>query len=451
MAGKRWAARLARWVGALLLVVVLGGLAWLAVAPPDLLRIGAGYTAKIVCSNLFIAGREPDAVFAQDVQAPGNPLLRLFTIDVDREAGVVQASFLGFAARNQAVHRPGFGCTTVASGDIAGFRALPVPPPAALPERDEGAPWPQGNAPVPDPSLAAVLADDNLTGPGMRGVVVVRDGRLVAERYAEGFSADMPMLGWSMTKTVTAALLGIALDRLGGTEKAALRPDWTDGRRDITLAQLMGMASGLRFQEDYGGVSDANRMLFLEPDMAGFAASLPLAVPPGTQFNYSSGTTLILARLLQNSFPSAAEGLDFPRRALFGPLGMRSAVFETDAANTFAGSFYLYATPRDWARFGQFLRQDGVWDDRPVLPPGFVAWMREPSPPSKGLYGRGQLWLATNESGLPPDTFWLRGHDGQFMAVVPSERLVVVRMGLTPRRENYSPDALVRALAGVER
>jgi CubicO group peptidase (beta-lactamase class C family) len=145
----------------------------------------------------------------------------------------------------------------------------------------------------------------------------------------------------------------------------------------------------------------------------------------------------------------------WPRQVLFEPLGMRSAVLETDAKGTFVGSSYMYATARDWARFGQFLLQDGVWAGIRILPEGFVDWMRQPSPASK-VYGRGQVWIeapgdeetpgAGVAAGVPADTFWLEGHDGQTVAIVPSKQLVVVRMGLTPSKLGYRPQRLLLAL-----
>ena len=151
--------------------------------------------------------------------------------------------------------------------------------------------------------------------------------------------------------------------------------------------------------------------------------------------------------------------MSYPKRALFDPIGMASAVLEPDAHGTFVGSSYLYATARDWARFGQFLLQDGVWNGQEILPPGFVAWMREEAPASKGQYGKGQVWLYGPEGDtpvgqdpdvgfdLPDDTYWLEGHDGQSVAIIPSKKLVVVRMGLTPFNLAYKPQGLVSALA----
>lgn len=448
----RW---ILRAVVAALVVVLAAAVSWTWARPPELLRVGAGYSAKIVCSSTFISGRDPDAVLASDVQAPGHPLLRLMQVRVDRGRSTVRAAILGFIAPRTAVYRTGLGCSLLPDNPTYPVELQLVgksdPAPAA-----PDATWPEGDrAGDPSPEVEALLADATLTGPGMRAVVVVRDGRIVGERYADGFSADTPQLGWSMTKTVTAALIGtLVKDGVLALDKRRLLSDWqADERAEISIADLMAMSSGLAFRESYGGVSDATRMLFLEPDMAAYAEAMPLAAPVGSVFSYSSGTTVILSRLWQEA--AGAEAMTWPQRRLFQPLGMRSAVLETDAAGTFAGSSYLYATPRDWARFGQFLLQDGVWNGEVLLPPGFVAWMREPAPASNGNYGRGQLWLAGPKStveaddamGVPAGTYWLIGHDGQSMAIVPVLNMVVLRMGLTPSSAGYKPQALVSALA----
>jgi CubicO group peptidase (beta-lactamase class C family) len=442
-------------VAAVLVAVVIGLAAWLAIAPPDLIRVGGNYAAKIVCSNVFIAGRDPQEILRLDVQAPGHPLLRLMRLHVDREAGTVSAGLFGLFGRGYALHRPGLGCTSVPSGDFASFPRSPYPVQTAT---APAAPWPEGNEPVAakNARLEAVLDDAALTGPGMRAVVVVKDGRIVGERYGDGFGAETPLLGWSMTKTVNAALIGIAAGQgLLSLDQQNLFGAWRgDDRREIRLVDLMGMSSGLAFNEDYGSVTDVTRMLFLEPDMAGFAVTSPLESPAGSTFRYSSGTAVLLSRLWQDA--AADRAMFLPQQALFGPLGMTSAVLEVDRSGTFVGSSYLYATARDWARFGQLLLQDGEWRGRQILPAGFAAWMREEAPASGGTYGRGQLWLEGPDggrdgadrdraAGLPDDTFWLLGHDGQSMAVIPSERAIVLRLGLTPWSARYATQRLVRA------
>lgn len=448
--------RVVKWgVGGLLAVVMvaLGGL-WLF--PPELLRVADGYAAKIVCSNVFIAGRDAQQVLRVDVQAPGHPALKWVSVSVDPKTQRVRAHFLGIFAGREAKFTPGYGCIL-----RSGSAQIPVLPQRAASSdlkdtgpKETGALWPQSErvAPVSDAAIARALSDTALTGPGMRAVVVVRDGRIVGETYGRAFGPQTPLLGWSMTKTVTAALIGraVADGHLKVTDDH-LRPEWTDERAKITVGDLLAMNSGLAFNEDYGDVSDVTRMLYLEPDMARFTAQQPLQHAPGTAFNYSTGTPVLLSWLWQQRL--GVKAADYPQQALFAPLGMRSAVLEPDDAGTYAGGSYLYATARDWARFGLFLMQDGVWEGRRLLPEAFAARLRTPNPVEPG-YTQAQSWRISpgetrpGEAGLPSDTVWLRGHDGQSIAVIPSQRLVVVRMGLTPSELNYRPSRLVRALLG---
>lgn len=445
--------KILKWLVALVVLAVAGVAGWLYFSPPALIRVATAYSAKIVCSNQFLAWRDGQEVLALDVQAPGHPILKYISADVDTAARTVSAKLLGLFGEGRAVYRQGAGCTSVPYGAAA--QAL-----AAVPERgtpNMAALWPAGERvePSQDPALAAILDDPAMTGPGMRAVVVAHEGRIVGERYGDGFAADTPLLGWSMTKTVTAAIIGTLVreERLS-VDQDGLFEGWNgDERGAITLADLMAMSSGLEFNEDYGDVTDVTRMLYLEADMAGFAADKPLGGPRGEVFSYSSGTTTMLSRIWQDAFAEPADALAWPRTELFGPLGMTSAVLETDLSGTFVGSSYLYATARDWARFGEFLRNDGVWSGQPVLPEGFAAWMREEAPASNGEYGRGQLWLRGPGDGgdagfdLPDDAFWLLGHDGQSVVVMPSRGLVVARLGLTPSKLGYKPQRMAEALA----
>jgi CubicO group peptidase (beta-lactamase class C family) len=442
-----WAVRSVKVVSLGVLALVIGGGAWLHFQPPELLRVGSGYAAKIVCSNVFIAGRGADEVLSTDVQAPGNPLLRLMRVSVDRERGHVHAALLGVFAGSDAVYRDGLGCAVAQRPDA--LEALRLTR-QLVPAGDPSGPWPEGEVIESNPQVAKVLTDETLTGKGMRAVVVLKNGRIVGEAYGARFSKDVPLLGWSMTKTVNAVIIGrlIAENRLS-LDSRDLLPQWqSDARGDITLAQLAAMESGLAFNEDYGTVADVTRMLYLEDDMAGFVASRPLDAPPGTRFSYSSGTSVLLSRLWMNRFADPAEAVAYPDRSLFAPLGMRSAVFEADAAGTFAGSSYLYATGRDWARFGLLLAHDGVWQGKRLLPEGFVGLMQAPNSQSGGRFSKMQTWLPVpGKTPLPAGTFFMRGHDGQTIAINPALDLVVVRLGLTPSRSGYDSGPLIAAIA----
>jgi CubicO group peptidase (beta-lactamase class C family) len=451
--------KLLKWLAILAVIVVAASSAWLYFAPPALIQVAAGYSAKMVCSNVFVADRDSHEVLKVDVQAPGHPILGLISISVDRDARTAFAELMGVFGGGLAVARDGVGCASVPDGDVEAA-ALPAIAGAAG-EAGQGL-WPEGETvePSQDRAIAAILNDPAMTGPGMRAVVVVKNGRIVGERYGEGFSATTPLLGWSMTKTVTAAIVGTLVGQGKiGLDDAGLFEAWkADGRNAIKVRDLLSMSSGLEFNEDYGDVTDVTRMLYLEPDMAGFASSKPLANDVGKAFSYSSGTTVMLSRIWQNAVGDPAQALALPRKALFDPVGMRSAVLETDARGTFVGSSYLYATGRDWARFGQLLLQDGVWNGQKILPDGYAAFMREPSEAAPNEYTKGQMWLNGPSAGtpdgedpdagfdLPADAVWALGHDGQSMAVVPSQQLVVVRLGLTPSKLGYKSQAMVQAL-----
>ena len=308
-----------------------------------------------------------------------------------------------------------------------------------------------------DAAVDHLLDDDALAGPGMRAIVVVHHGRIVAERYGAGFSPATPLLGWSMTKTVIAGLVGALIKdgRLTLERSAGWPPAAGDKRDRIRVADLLSMSSGLRFEEGYGAVSDITRMLYLQSDMSGFARAQPLPHPPGEYWSYSSGTANILSRMIQDV--AGALGAAYPAERLFKPLGMNTAIIETDEDGTLVGSSYTYATARDWARYGQFLLQDGVWRGQEILPRGYVAMMVSPVASSGGQYGHGLVWLWGSDAiepgknpdaayGIPGDSFWMKGHDGQYTAIMPSRELVIVRLGLTPTSNQYAPQPLVKAI-----
>ncbi|AXV17329.1 6-aminohexanoate hydrolase [Neorhizobium sp. SOG26] len=427
-------------------VALVAGVTWLYVAPPELLRVGSGYAAKIVCSNVFLANRDSQEVLEVDVQAPGHPLLRLMRVSVDEDEKTVHAAILGVIGGNDAVYREGLGCSVTPDERTTALPHLAVNDEVAV---DGNTLWPEGAAIEPDARLTEQLADPALVGPGMRAVVVVKGGRIIAEAYAPGFSKDTPLLGWSMTKTVTASIIGtLVRDGRMSLEDTSLFPQWrNDQRAEITVANLLAMESGLVFNEGYGSVADVTRMLFLEPDMAAYAADQPLEADPGTRFNYSSGTAVLLSKIWMDRIGNRVSALAYPHLALFGPLGMTSAVMETDAAGTFTGSSYMYATARDWAKFGLFLARDGVWNGNRILPENFVRLMHEPNGSSNGRYSKMQTWLPGGGDGIPPDTFVLDGHDGQSVVVIPSLDVVVVRLGLTPRTLGYKLAGLIEAAA----
>lgn len=286
-----------------------------------------------------------------------------------------------------------------------------------------------------------------------RAVIVVHEGATIAERYAPGYDSETRFISWSMAKTVTGVLIGLLVtDGLLSLDESAPVPAWTrpgDPRGEITLRQLLQMRSGLNHTEAGNPVyeSDEVRMLFTDgrDDMAAYAEAQGLEAEPGTKFEYSSNTSVILAdiaaRVLANSdSPEARRRAvdDYLQARLFGPLGMDSMVPEYDAAGTLVGGSLMHATARDWAKFGEFLRQGGEVDGVQVVPRRWIDFMTTPSPGAPD-YG-AQTWLnrpsGTDRRSLfpddaPQDAFSLIGHLGQYVFVSPSQELTVVRLGKT--------------------
>ena len=444
--------KLFKFLVAIPLLGILGLSGWLAFIRPELLPLASAYAAKTVCSNVFIAKRDADEVIRTDVQFAEHSVAKLMKIDVDTANRRVEAAFFGLLAKRYAAYAEGRGCTLVSKDEIPDRAAAPPLPPPATPD----ALWPTGEKVQlsDDRRLQAALNDPVLQGPGMRAIVVVHDGRIVAETYGEGFNASTPLLGWSMTKTVNAALVGMAIkDGKLSLDQKDLFPQWAgDARAEISVADLMAMSSGLEFNEDQGLITDPARMEFLVRDAAAFARDIPLVAAPGTKFHYASGSSVLLARIWQNAIGAAARS--YPQERLFKPLGMTSAVLEADPSGTFLGEGFLYATAHDWARFGEFLRLGGVWNGQQLLPPGFVDYMRSPAPASDEghgpVYGRGQLWLARGLGfDLPADTFMLNGHLRQMITIIPSRKLVILRMGLTREDIGYSNAKLLHAIVAA--
>jgi hypothetical protein len=416
------------------------------------LDVATGLISHTLCSAVFVSGLDADRTYAESLAPrPGMGLINwAVRYDVDTERREVRAS-VGGAFANRAVYRDGFGCVVV-----HGF------PPVALQAAD--LPRSQGASLLPDIAGPAVVEprDARLRAALTRAfaepaspphrwtaaVVVVHDGRVVAERYAPGYGVDTPLLGYSATKSVTSALIGILVreGRLAVTQPAPV-PAWADpgdGRRAITVDELLRMTSGLALDETQSPFNPVARMLYLERDMAGFAETAGLQAEPGETWNYTSGNTLILSRLIRDAAGgSAADVQRFARRELFDPLGMRTVTLELDATGTPIGSTYMLASARDWTRFGMLYLDDGVIGGRRILPPG---WVRSSSTPTLDTGCGAGFWtnrvagdipwtsVPWGMPGAPADAIFARGLLGQYVVVMPSERLVVARFGTSQGR-----------------
>jgi CubicO group peptidase (beta-lactamase class C family) len=346
-----------------------------------------------------------------------------------------------------------------------------------LPPQPDEVPWPAGEWPRGDlpagvdtgPLLDEVFDDEGPLATTF-AVLVVHRGRVVAERYAgalEHFdraptpvTVATPLLSWSIAKSMLHAVVGLLVgERRLDLDAPAGVPEWADPddpRHAITLRQLLAMRDGLEFVEDYvdDRVSDVMHMLFGEgqPDMARFAADRPLAAPPGTRFNYSSGTSNIISGIVARAVGPGEAYARFLHGRLFGPIGMTSADPEFDEAGTWVASSYVRATAEDYARFGLLYLRDGRWDGTRILPTGWVdqarTWVSE-DPDDASPYGAHWWGVAGDTLG----TFRASGYEGQSITICPALDLVVVRLGKTPlaREPNLAPwrAAMVQAFAGA--
>lgn len=423
-------------------------------------KAGGGYKAKVLASAVFVSGRRPEDVLAADVKLDDYLILRLFRASVDAARRRVTVRFLGVFTPRTALFRPGLGCA-LATGcppRLAGPAEVPA-------GSGEPGPWERAETPPALKRLveSAFAEPDPKKLRRTRALLVVQDGRLVAEAYAPGFDARTPLCGWSMSKSVLALLVGAAAGRgLLKPSDTSLLPEWSgpgDPRAALTLEDLLRMRSGLAFDETYANpLSDVTQTLFAMPDSAAAAAAKGLLYPPGTYWKYASGTSNIVSKVLRRALERG--GLDyhrFPREALFGPLGMGTALFETDAAGTFVGSSFVYAAARDWARLGQLCLADGVWEGNRLLPEGWVKFLSAPTPQSVGdCYGAHWWTRVARELGgdspaaqrLPP-AYHAFGHEGQCLTVVPSRKLVVVRLGLSVKVDAWNHAEFLDALLGA--
>ncbi|MED5617858.1 serine hydrolase domain-containing protein [Ideonella sp. BN130291] len=426
-------------------------------------RVATGLTSELVCSGTFISGLPPERSFDELVLTmPGMGLVGwALAYQVDRRHREVTASVAGgFTSR--AAYREGLGCVLGPGGDTPA--ALPMPPlPAALVPDIAG---PQVVAATP-PALAAAV-DRAFEAPGQRtrAIVVLHQGRVVAERYAEGIGPDTPLIGFSMTKSVLNALAGLLVrdGRLQLHQPVPLAA-WAggqDARHAITPDQLLRQVSGLDMPQANSGFDITAQIMFTEPDTAAAAARLPLAAAPGTRWNYSDGHYQLLSRVLRDAAGGGRADLPaYAARELFGPLGMRHASFNTDASGTPVGAFGLQASARDWARFGQLYLADGMAGGRRLLPAGWVRYSTTPTldtgygagwwlnPPGE-VPGWGIPWGLPH---APRDTFFARGYRGQFTIVVPSRQLVIVCLAaadMTPLHVAVADRLVADVLAALQ-
>jgi CubicO group peptidase (beta-lactamase class C family) len=326
-----------------------------------------------------------------------------------------------------------------------------------LPPQPAGVAWPTARwaeGPLPagaerlalEAASAALFAPIGRGGlPDTRALLAVQGGRIVWQRFADGFDADSRFRSWSMAKSVTNALVGILVrDGKLALDAPAPVPRWqqraSDPRRAIGLRHLLGMTSGLDNADgDDAPDSFIARLLFgdFSSDTAAAAEKVDLDYEPGTHWAYSTATTQILSGIVARSIGGGRDGVRaFLERELIGPLGLTSFVLEFDPAETPLGGGYAWASAPDWARLGLLYLRDGVWDGRRILPEGWVDFTRTVAPAdNNGTYG-AHFWICAKPAEdqfqtLRPgiEAFQMNGNAGQYVVIVPDRDLVVVRLG----------------------
>jgi CubicO group peptidase (beta-lactamase class C family) len=429
--------------------------------------VAAGYVSHQLCSATFVSRIDPEQYYRESIAPVLAPVGFLSGHRIDRERAQVSASFSGLA-QARAIDRGPLGCL-VLHGEPPAPVALPahVPVTPLLPDI-AGPAIVEPAQPALQQALDRAFAE-TAAAPhrNTKAVVVVHNGRVIAERYAPGYGIDTQVIGWSATKSVTNALIGILVRQgrlsIEGPAPIAAWTDPKDPRHAISIDNLLRMNSGL----DIGDSLTARASTAFDPsaymvfgvrDMAAFAEKAPLKAAPGTEWNYTNGNTLLLSKIIRDrTGGDAASVLAFARRELFDKLGMHHVTLEFDAAGTPIGSSHMLASARDWTRFGLLYLNDGVVGGERLLPPGWVDYSAAPTPGSEyygyaaGFWtnrgdGEGQRYRIAR--GIPADAFFARGAMGQYVIVVPSQRLVVVRLGsaFTPRDDM---DVVARLVADV--
>ncbi len=422
----------------ILAVLLLLILVYLRIEIYPQLDLISGFASKSIASGHFIDNRS-----LETIQQGDNDIDKVdwATNKIDDSNRFVTSTVYGLKKR-KAIFREGLGATLI-NDDFDVLKPYLVPKRTKL---NNNLPFPYGNLEQKDTVFANVNYEKLQKGVNnafdkkgvknkrTRSVIVIYKDKIIAEKYDSGFNKDSKILGWSMTKSITATYFGI-LQKQGKIDimKSALISEWNrDERSIITINDLLHMNSGLEWVEDYGKISDVTKMLFQAEDMGKEQINKSARFPPNLHWNYSSGTTNLLSKILRNQFKTHQEYLDFWYSSLLDKIGMNSALVETDMAGNFVGSSYGWATTRDWAKFGLLYLHKGNWNGEQLFNESWAKYVATPTNTSNRQYG-AQFWL--NSGGkfpnVPKNMYYASGYQGQMVAIFPSHDLVIVRMGLS--------------------
>ena len=432
----------------LLVCLVIPGAAYLTLAAPT----GTALTAKQMCSLVFVSRLGPQRAFHTYVRPLLGPAAWLMDFEVDRVRQQVTADTFGLAPA-AAVHHTGHGCVLIHQHTAQEIAArLPIAGSNLPPVWGQNA---QHRGLHFDSTALGAAMRDGLAAPGTLAIVVVHAGELVSERFAPGINGDTPLPGWSMAKTVTAVLAGMLERRqFLSVNEIGLFPQWQDDDRSlISFDQLLRMTSGIDILENKSGIDANSTMLFRQGDTTGFAIGRTLRESPGSTFAYTSGSTMLAARVISDRLGGPAQSFDFIRRELFAPLDMHHTSFEPDEEGQFVGSSFILSSAHDWARFGQLLLNRGRINNRVYFNAAWIDYLTTPTPQAdKRPYGAGvwlidpghadQAWMQT----LPADTYYASGLQTNQLWIIPSRDLVIVRLGATG---DFFSSGVIELLNGV--
>ncbi len=423
--------------------------------------IAAGYKASFLCSDIFNAGMTEAQVERDDLQRVYpelEPLMPALSATVDRQARMVSVAFDDTLPPRVAAWRPYLGCAQLpigaGPGTAAALPQLTIQGPRAL----DGLAWPMGDRnavarPRGDAKAlgrAVAAAFDRRThgqGNETTAILIVQNGKIIAERYRDDFTMHMSQRTWSVAKSIAGTVIGAAVQQ-GKIDpsRAAPIPEWRragDPRAQITTDQLMRMASGLH-SDTAGNRTDA--IYFGGTSVTEQATGWPLVAPPGTRFRYANNDSMLAARALRAALGDGQAALEFPFTSLFWKIGMTRTVPETDWEGNFILSSQVWTTSRDLARMGLLYLGDGIWQGERILPPGWANYVARngPAQPPSG-YGYGAtFWTFPKGSGLPSDAYVARGNRGQYLAIIPSRQLVIVRRGFDGASSGFDLDDFTR-------
>jgi len=419
----------------IIVLIVLMTLAYVMYANYPRLNIISGYSAKNMSSSIFLANRTFEVTDSQDNSFTP---INLADDEVDKETKSATASVYGLMKR-KAIYREGLGSVLI-TDDFDESKPFLTP---KRTRTNTNLQFPYGDLEQKDTLFSAInykglenavanaFTDNEIKK--TRAVLVIYKDQLIAEKYDDGFDKNSKILGWSMTKSITSTIYGIlqSQGKLNINDKAPIDSWKNDERANITINDLLHMNSGLEWVEDYNGISDVTKMLFLADDMSKVQETKKFSGKTNESWNYSSGTSNLLSGTLRKYFNNHQEYLDFWYTNLIDKIGMHSMLIEADLSGNYVGSSYGWATPRDWAKFGLLYLHRGNWNGEQIFDESWVDYVATPTATSNGEYG-GHFWL--NAGGVypdaPKDIFSANGFQGQRVFIIPSKEMVVVRMGL---------------------